>query len=242
MRRCDKRLSLTRQKKSGRKYYAPSSLIRLFWHLSSCRDCGARLPRRCASSAQTWPTRPVRFIVPLGPGSGVDITARLFADKLSRKWGQPVVVENKPGGDAFIAITAVITAHDDHMLLFAPASTFTAHPLLHDKLPYKPKDLVPIARVTNTLIAVGVPTELGVSTRQGIGRQDQSGARQAELCLGHRRQRSAVRRLPQDRKAGHGESAVQGPGGRRSTISPKAASRLSSAPTRSCGRACRPAK
>jgi len=115
------------------------------------------------SLAQSWPTRPVRFIIPLGPGSGVDITARVLADGLSAKWGQPVVVENRPGGDAFIAITAVITAHDDHVLLFAPASTFTAHPLLHDKLPYDIKDLVPIARVTNTLIALGVPTELGVA-------------------------------------------------------------------------------
>ena len=118
------------------------------------------------SAAQTpaWPTRPVKFVIPLGPGSGVDITARVFADKLSQKWGQPVVVENRPGGDAFVAITAVITAHDDHIFLFAPASTFTAHPLLHDKLPYDINDLVPIARVTNTLIALGVPTDLGVGT------------------------------------------------------------------------------
>ena len=107
---------------------------------------------------------PVKFIIPLGPGSGVDITARLFADKLSAKWGQPVVVENRPGGDAIVAINAVISAKDDHVLLFAPTSTFTAHPYLHDKLPYDINDLVPIARVTNTLIGVGVPTSLGVNT------------------------------------------------------------------------------
>ena len=69
------------------------------------------------------------------------------------------MVENRPGGDAIVAITAVISAADDHVLLFAPASTFTAHPLLHEKLPYKADDLVPIARVTNTLIALGVPAE-----------------------------------------------------------------------------------
>jgi tripartite-type tricarboxylate transporter receptor subunit TctC len=117
-----------------------------------------------AAQAPAWPQRAVKFIIPLGPGSGVDITARVFADKLSAKWGQPVVVENRPGGDAFVAITAVISAKDDHVLLFAPASTFTAHPLLHDKLPYDIKDLVPIARVTNTLIALAVPTELGVGS------------------------------------------------------------------------------
>jgi tripartite-type tricarboxylate transporter receptor subunit TctC len=116
------------------------------------------------ASAQGWPTRAVRFIVPLGPGSGVDITARMFADRLSKKWGQPVVVENKPGGDAFIAINAVLTAHDDHMLLFSPASSFTAHAYLHDKLPYDSKDLVPIARVTNTIIGVAVSSKLPVKT------------------------------------------------------------------------------
>ena len=116
------------------------------------------------SSAQSWPQRPVKFLIPLGPGSGVDITARLLADKLSQKWGQPVVVENRPGGDAIVAIMAMVSAQDDHTLLFAPASTFTAHPLLHDTLPYKPDDLAPIARVTNTLIALGVPAPLGVSS------------------------------------------------------------------------------
>lgn len=116
------------------------------------------------AQAQTgsWPQRPVKFIIPLGPGAGVDITARLIADRLAEKWGQPVVVENRPGGDAMVAITAVVGAKDDHMLLFAPASTFTGHPLLHTSLPYKADDLVPIARVTNTLIIVGVPTSLGV--------------------------------------------------------------------------------
>ena len=117
-----------------------------------------------AAQAPSWPQRAVKFVIPLGPGSGVDITARVFADKLSAKWGQPVVVENRPGGDAFVAITSVTSAHDDHVLLFAPASTFTAHPLLHAKLPYDINDLVPIARVTNTLIAIGVPASLGVNT------------------------------------------------------------------------------
>ena len=117
-----------------------------------------------AAQAPAWPTRPVKFLIPLGPGSGVDITARLVADKLAQRWGQPVVVENRPGGDALVAIMGMVNAKDDHVLLFAPASTFTAHPLLHASLPYKPDDLVPIARVTNTLIALGVPADLKVSS------------------------------------------------------------------------------
>jgi tripartite-type tricarboxylate transporter receptor subunit TctC len=111
-----------------------------------------------------WPQRPVRFILPLGPGSGSDIGARLFAERLTARWGQPVVIENRPGGDAFVAITAFIGAHDDHTLLFAPTSTFTAHSILHSKLPYDPRDLAPIARITNTLIALSVPASLNVGT------------------------------------------------------------------------------
>ena len=53
--------------------------------------------------AQNWPTRAVRFMVPFGPGAGADIGARLFAEKLQAKWGQPVVIENKPGGDGIVA-------------------------------------------------------------------------------------------------------------------------------------------
>src|SRR3954467_9792271 len=116
------------------------------------------------ASAQTWPQRSVRFLVPLGPGSGVDITARVIAEKLSAKWGKPVVGENKPGGDAILAITTFTGANDDHTLLMAPTSTFTAHPFLHEKLPYDLKELVPIAKVSNTIVAVGVPTSSGINT------------------------------------------------------------------------------
>jgi tripartite-type tricarboxylate transporter receptor subunit TctC len=90
-----------------------------------------------ASAQTSWPQRNVRFVVPLGPGSGADIGARLFADRLAARWGKAVVVENRPGGDGIVAITAFVSAHDDHTLLFSPASTFTAHPFLHDKLPYE---------------------------------------------------------------------------------------------------------
>jgi tripartite-type tricarboxylate transporter receptor subunit TctC len=110
--------------------------------------------------AQSWPDRTVKFIVPFGPGAGADIGARLFAERLSTRWGKPVVVENRPGGDGFVAITAFVGANDDHTLLFAAAGSFTAHPYQHDKLPYDIRDIVPIARVSNTIITVGVPEAL----------------------------------------------------------------------------------
>src|SRR5262249_6774381 len=62
------------------------------------------------SPAQTWPQRPVKFLVTLGPGSGIDIGTRLLADGLSKRWGQPVVVENRPGGDGLVPLTPLVPA------------------------------------------------------------------------------------------------------------------------------------
>ena len=106
----------------------------------------------------------MQFIVGLGPGSAQDIAARLFGDQLSKRWGQPVVIENKPGADGINAINAFVGAHDIHTLLFAASGTFTAHPTQYAKLPYDPTDLVPLARVSSTIIAVSVPTALNVNT------------------------------------------------------------------------------
>jgi tripartite-type tricarboxylate transporter receptor subunit TctC len=122
------------------------------------------IPAAAQTSPQSWPQRPVKFIVTLGPGAGVDIGTRLIADRLSARWGQPVVVENRPGGDGIVAITSFLSAHDDHVLLASPTSSFTAHPYLHDNLPYKASDLLPIARVSNTLITICVPTSLNAAS------------------------------------------------------------------------------
>jgi tripartite-type tricarboxylate transporter receptor subunit TctC len=108
-------------------------------------------------AVQNWPTRTVHFILTLGPGSGTDIGGRLLADRLTRKWGQSVVIENRPGGDGIVGINAFVSAKDDHTLLLSPTSAFTAHPFLHDNLPYKPEDLAPIARVSNTFVGITVP-------------------------------------------------------------------------------------
>jgi tripartite-type tricarboxylate transporter receptor subunit TctC len=116
------------------------------------------------SHAQSWPQRPVKFIVGQGPGSAQDIAARVFGDRLSKRWGQPVVIENKPGADGINAINAFVGAGDIHTLLFAASGTFTAHPAQYAKLPYDPSDLVPLAQVSNTIIAVSVPTALNVNT------------------------------------------------------------------------------
>jgi tripartite-type tricarboxylate transporter receptor subunit TctC len=115
--------------------------------------------------AESYPQRAVRFILPFGPGAGVDITARLLGDKLATRWGKPVVVENRAGGDGLVAINAFTSANDDHTLLFVPGSTFTAHPYTKDKLPYDAeRDLLPIVNVTTIVIALSAPESLKVKS------------------------------------------------------------------------------
>jgi tripartite-type tricarboxylate transporter receptor subunit TctC len=109
------------------------------------------------AQAQAWPTRTVHLVLTLGAGSGTDIGGRLLVDGLTRKWGQAVVIENKPGGDGIVAINAFVSAKDDHVLLLSPTSAFIAHPWVHDNLPYRPEDLAPIARISNTFVGITVP-------------------------------------------------------------------------------------
>src|SRR5256886_10331262 len=77
---------------------------------------------------QAGPQKPVRFILPFGPGAGADIGARLIQDRLQARWGKPVVIENRPGGDSMIAIQAVLAANDDHTFLWGPSGSFIVHP------------------------------------------------------------------------------------------------------------------
>src|SRR5215510_1928423 len=121
-----------------------------------------------ASMAQTWPQRPVKFIVTLGAGSGVDFGTRLLGDRLSKRWGQPVVIENRPGGDALVAVSAVIGANDDHTLLASPTSALTAHPYVLQQMPYKESDLLTIARGWNTVIVIAVPTSMDAKSMRDL--------------------------------------------------------------------------
>ena len=111
-------------------------------------------------SVQTWPQRPVKFVLPFGAGSATDVAARLMTEKLQAKWGQPVVIENKPGADGLLAINAFLQANDDHVLLYSSSASFMAHPYTLDKLTYDfARDMTPIARVTDTVLCLNVPAE-----------------------------------------------------------------------------------
>ena len=184
----------------------------------------------------------MRLIVTLGPGSGVDIGARLFADKLSAKWGQSVVVENKPGGDGMLAITSFLGAHDDHVLLVSPVSSFTAHPYFHDKLPYDQKDLIPVARISKTVVAVSVPTSLNVNSLKELEALARAKPGELNWTTATGFTDFVFAGYPAHGRPENGEGPVQKSGCQRSTISPSARFKFSCRPMRSSGRRSRPAR
>jgi len=117
-----------------------------------------------AQAQQAYPTRSVRLILPFGPASATDVTARLLADRLTARWGKPVVVENRPGGDGLVSLKAFIDAHDDHTLYFGPAGAFLVHLYDQDTPPYDLSDIVPIVQIYVTVLAISVPASLHVDT------------------------------------------------------------------------------
>lgn len=93
-----------------------------------------------AASAQTWPDKPVRFIVPTPPGNALDISARILAEKLSVQWKQSVFVDNRAGGAGIPAMVAGKTSPaDGYTVIVGPSSTVGINPGLYPKLPYDPQ-------------------------------------------------------------------------------------------------------
>lgn len=103
-----------------------------------------------------WPTRPVRLIVPWAAGGAADIIARTVAQKLSERWGQQVVVENKPGGTTIVGATEAARAAPDGYTLFQPiAATMTTNQFMYSKLPYDPlRDFTPITILASVPLVV----------------------------------------------------------------------------------------
>jgi 3-(3-hydroxy-phenyl)propionate hydroxylase len=106
----------------------------------------AQAQAQTQTQTAAFPSKPVRLITPFAAGSGPDVALRVAAERLSRKWSQPVIVDNKPGGNGFIAIAALRQgAPDGHELVQLDSNHLTTHPHTFGKLPYDPqKDLEPV--------------------------------------------------------------------------------------------------
>jgi len=102
-----------------------------------------------AAAAQGYPAKPIRFVITYPTGGGSDYTVRPIAQKLSERWGQPVVVESRPGGSAMIGTDFVVrSAPDGYTLLLSASSEVSMNVVLFKKMPYDPvRDLQPVTLV-----------------------------------------------------------------------------------------------
>jgi tripartite-type tricarboxylate transporter receptor subunit TctC len=115
--------------------------------------------------AQTFPTKPLQIIVPLAPGGGTDLLARVIADKLRDKFGQPVTVENRSGAAGNIGADAVFkAAPDGHTLLFTQPAPLVVNKALYGKLTFEPEQFVPIALVSIQDIMLAVNPKVPASS------------------------------------------------------------------------------
>ena len=123
-----------------------------------------------SARAQQFPTHVVRLLVPFAPGGGIDSLARPLAERLSLRWGQPVIVENKPGGNTTIAGDAVVRAEPDgYTLLVTSDSTITSNPLLFNNLPFDPMTaLVPVTKLVDMYQMVVVHPSLPINSMQEL--------------------------------------------------------------------------
>ena len=112
-----------------------------------------------------WPSRTVRLVTLAAPGQSTDAVARSLAEVLSRRWGQPVVVDNRPGGEGIISIEAFLAARDGHTLLFNPTGTWTGIHLLHERLSFEPeRDMIPLSFVAQDFLALAAASSLGITS------------------------------------------------------------------------------
>ncbi|WP_340528677.1 Bug family tripartite tricarboxylate transporter substrate binding protein, partial [Cupriavidus necator] len=108
--------------------------------------CSLLLPALPVGAADNFPSRPLRFIVPLTQGSGSDTVTRVVAELVGKDLGQPAVVENRPGGDTVIAVQSLLNAPaDGYSILMISPSAMVINPLVNDKLPYDPREIRPLA-------------------------------------------------------------------------------------------------
>lgn len=129
----------------------------------------AALMLATASQAQSaWPDRPVKIVNPFAAGSASDVVARVLADKLSPRLGQPVIVENKPGANAIIGTELVARAlPDGYTYLAGGTTTHAGNPALFKSLPYDPvKDFAPVAYINGLEYFMVVPASLPAGTVQ----------------------------------------------------------------------------
>jgi tripartite-type tricarboxylate transporter receptor subunit TctC len=135
--------------------------------------CAAVAPAPAA--AQAYPSKPIRMIVPFTPGTGIDILARTVGQKLSERWGQPVVIDNKPGASGNIGSDLTAKSPPDGYTLMMTVNTYASNASLYRKLPFDPvRDITPVMQITLGAMALGVNPSANINSVQDFISQAKS--------------------------------------------------------------------
>jgi tripartite-type tricarboxylate transporter receptor subunit TctC len=141
--------------------------MRSLAHLIAVTAWVALLPLTVPSSAQAQgpANQPVRIVVPYTAGGPADVLARALGQQLSSKWGQPVIVDNRPGANEIIAAQEVARAPaDGSTFLIASDAVFSLNRHLYSKLPYEPTDFVPVSRLVTANLMLVARSDLPVNS------------------------------------------------------------------------------
>jgi tripartite-type tricarboxylate transporter receptor subunit TctC len=139
------------------------AMRRKFLRNIGCLAGMAALLAASAVSAQTYPSKPIRLVVPYAPGGGVDLVGRILARRLTDSLGTQVVVENRPGAGAMIGIDNVAKAAPDGYTLLVVDPAFVINTSIHKKTSYQLKDLQPISVLTSSPLLLTVTSKLPIN-------------------------------------------------------------------------------
>ncbi|WP_427911596.1 tripartite tricarboxylate transporter substrate binding protein [Ramlibacter sp. MMS24-I3-19] len=128
-----------------------------------------------AAHADTWPSKPIHFVVPFGPGGANDLVARYVAEAASKELGQPIIVDNKPGAGSVLGSEIVAKAAPDGYTFLAPAAGVITNAMIKKSMPYKEDDLVPVALMAVSPSVIVVPPDSPIKDLKDFIAQSKKG-------------------------------------------------------------------
>ena len=125
--------------------------------------------------AQSWPSKPIHFVVPFGPGGANDLVARYVAEAASHELGQPIVVDNKPGAGSALGAEIVARSAPDGYTFLAPAAGVITNAMIKKTMPYKADDLVPVVLMALSPSVIVVPPDSPIKDLKDLVAQSKKG-------------------------------------------------------------------